>query len=274
MRSAGASLECRRGDSRSGGDVRVECAACGTSNFAGRPAPQRRPHGFRRRAIGTNPEPPDFSSTLSARERRLAGRLEGFGDIVFGFAISQCALMLTNARGRIDISHPLALLLYFATFASLALLWLSFHRMLSTAFRPARIDLALVFAFLAFVSLMPFAMYAQTHDVATLESARRAVGEYSVLYALLTGIGFVIAIRNLRRGWYYFDEAERDRVWHALVRNSVLCGVMAVSTVVDVVFGPSASGLTDMSIAVVIRIARLRFPHPPSAAKLRVAAPS
>jgi len=229
---------------------------------------------FRRKAIGTDRDLPDFSSTLSARERRLAGRLEGFGDIVFGFAISQCALMLTNARGRVDISHPAALLLYFGTFASLALLWLSYHRMLSTAFRPGRTDLVLAFAFLAFVSLMPYAMYAQTHDLATRESARRAVGEYSALYALLTGIGLVIAIRNLRRGWYFFDEAERDRVWQTFVRSCVLCCVMGVSTIVDAVVGPAASGLTDLSIPVIIRVARLGFPHPPSAAKLRIAAPA
>jgi uncharacterized membrane protein len=182
--------------------------------------------------------------------------------------------MLTNARGRVDISHPLALLLYFGTFASLALLWLSFHRILTTAFRPARIDLVLAFAFLAFVSLIPYAMYAQTHDVETLESARRAVGEYSALYALLTGIGLVVTIRNLRRGWYYFDEAERDWVWLGFVRNCLVCCVMIISTVVDAVFGPTASGLTDMTLLVIVRIARMRFRHPPSAAKLRIAAPS
>jgi uncharacterized membrane protein len=182
--------------------------------------------------------------------------------------------MLTNARGRVDISHPSALLLYFGTFATLAILWLSFHRIVSTAFRPAGIDLVLAFAFLAFVSLIPYAMYAQTHDVETVESARQAVGEYSALYALLAGIGLVFAIRNLRRGWYYFDEAERDRVWVWFVRSCVLCCVMAVSTVVDLVFGPAASGLTDTSLVVIVRIARLRFPHPPSAAKLRIAAPT
>ncbi len=181
---------------------------------------------------------PAFAETLTPRERRLAGRLEGFGDIVFGFAISQCALLLTNAGGRVDLSRPAALAVYIGTFALLASLWLIYHRMMSSAFKPAGIDLVLAFSYLALVSLMPYAMYALTHQVASLEAARVAFAEYSALYALLTALAAAITMRNLRRGWYGFADGERDLVWLGFVRNCAVCTFMSIGLVVDLATGP------------------------------------
>src|ERR1700694_5925614 len=98
------------------------------------------------------------------RERHLARRLEGFGDVVFGFAIAQLALQLDLPKAPSDLyGHPIKYVLYFGTFTLLALLWLAFHRMLTGTYRPTRIDLIITFAFLAFVGLVPYAMYAKVH---------------------------------------------------------------------------------------------------------------
>ncbi len=214
---------------------------------------------------------PGFAETLSPRERRLAGRLEGFGDIVFGFAISQCALLLTNAGGRVDLSRPVALGIYLGTFAILASLWLIYHRMMSSAFKPAGIDLLLAFTYLAFVSLMPYAMYALTHQTASLEAARRAFAEYAALYALLTALAAAITMRNLRRGWYGFDNGERDLIWWGFVRYCAVCTSMWIGFIVDLADGPTAGSLCFLMIFVVMRLARLRFLHAPQAERLRIA---
>jgi len=209
--------------------------------------------------------------TLTPRERRLAGRLEGFGDIVFGFAISQCALLLTNAGGRVDLARPAALAVYIGTFALLASLWLIYHRMMSSAFKPAGIDLVLAFSYLALVSLMPYAMYALTHQVASLEAARIAFAEYAGLYALLTALAAAITMRNLRRGWYGFADGERDLVWFGFVRNCAVCTFMSIGLVVDLATGPTAGSLCSLLIFVVMRFARLRFRRAPQAKRLRIA---
>jgi uncharacterized membrane protein len=142
-----------------------------------------------------------FSETLTPRQRRLGGRLEGFGDIVFGFAVSQCALQLPTSNGHVDLAQPFALLLYFATFALVASLWLIFHRLMSGTYVPVGVDLFLAFAYLALVSLIPYAMYAITHTTATtLAGARAAVAAYTAIYAAMTLISSILSMRNLRRG--------------------------------------------------------------------------
>ena len=226
-----------------------------------------------RSSIASHDEPGSFADLLKPHERRLAGRLEGFGDIVFGFAISQCALMLTNAGGRVDITHPLALAFYFATFAILVSLWLTYHQIMATAFKPTSVDLVLSFTYLAFVSLMPYAMYAETHHVSTLESARTAVAEYTGLYALLMAIAAAVTLRNLRRGWYAADDEDRRRTWTGLVRRCTIAITMTVAVAIDLTAGPAAAGFALVSLFVVIRVARLVFPNPPSARTLRIAAP-
>ena len=205
-------------------------------------------------AEGSTPQDRSYASTLPALERRLAGRLEGFGDIVFGFAVSQCALELPIIHGHVDLSHPLALAFYFGTFALLASLWLTYHRLMSGTFRPVKIDLTLAFAYLALVSLMPYALYSISHQQATLEDARAAVGAYAALFAVLMAIAATIGIRNLRRGWWMTDADERQRSWTAFLRRSALSVTMTVALIVDVLFGPTLSSIVFCTIPLSIRI--------------------
>ena len=211
-----------------------------------------------------------FASTLSGRERRLAGRLEGFGDIVFGFAVSQCALQLPTVRGHVDLTHPFALLFYLGTFALLASMWLTYHRLLSGTYRPTTVDLILAFAFLAFVSLMPYAMYSVSHETATLDDARAALAEYAILFAMLMAIAAFVGIRNLRRGWWFLDDDERFSNWIAFLRRCFLCALMTAATGVDVLFGPTASTIAFLAIPIGLRLIRMLVKKMPSAGALRV----
>ena len=203
-----------------------------------------------------------FSATLSARERRLASRIEGFGDIVFGFGVSQCALQLPTDRGHVDLSRPLSLLIYFFTFALIASLWITFHRMMSSTFRPAGSDLVAAFAYLALVSLMPYAMYA-THIAASLAAARSALLEYVIIYAATSAVAAFITWRNLRRGWPYVDAIERDSIWLSFLRRSIVCVFMIVGATIDYFFGPTPGGLSLLLIIVALRIARTRYGRAP-----------
>ena len=218
------------------------------------------------------PLPPDdaFAATLPTLERRLARRLEGFGDIVFGFAVSQCALQLPIAHGHVDLEHPLALLFYFGTFALLASLWLTYHRLLSGTYRPSSVDLVLAFAYLALVTLMPFAMYSVSHQTATLEDARAALAEYATLFAALMAIAAVIGMRNLRRGWWFIDVDERTATWCAFLRRCALCAIMSLAVTVDLIFGPTWTTPVFFLIPIVLRSLRMFNKRPPPEHRLGI----
>jgi uncharacterized membrane protein len=216
-----------------------------------------------------------FAATLTPRQRRLGARLEGFGDIVFGFAVSQCALQLPNTDGHVDLAHPLALLLYFATFALVASLWLIFHRLLSGAYVASGIDLLIAFAYLALVSLIPYAMYGIAHGTPapsapaeTIARARSAVGAYTSLYALMTLLAAILSVRNLRRGYAYFDAEDRRLAWLTFLRQAILCAMMSGGLAIDRFFGPSWAGLELAFIGPAIALARL-VSRVPSSALLR-----
>jgi uncharacterized membrane protein len=215
-----------------------------------------------------------FSATLSERERRLAGRLEGFGDIVFGFAVSESALQLPTSNGHVDLEHPLALVGYFGTFAILASLWLIYHRMMSGTYRPRRFDLFIPFSYLALVSLVPFGMYGLTHAHSTLADARAALLSYLVLYALTTALATILLYRNLRRGYFFLSAEDLDHAWRTTMRVAVLCAMMSIAIVFDVTLGPSSAGVFTLLIVVAMRAVMIRFPHAPPAARLRIAPPA
>ena len=191
-----------------------------------------------------------FPATLTARERRLSGRLEGFGDIVFGFAVAQCALQLPTTNGHVDLAQPLALAFYFATFALVATLWLIFHRLMSGTYVPSGIDLFIAFAYLALVSLIPYGMYSLTHGAPTIAA--------------------ILSMRNIRRGYFYLGDDDRDHAWATFVRQAILFVLMGGGLCLDRLFGPAWAGLELLCIFPAIRVVRWRFPHSPSAEALRI----
>ena len=215
-----------------------------------------------------------YAVTLPPRERRLAARLEGFGDIVFGVAVSQCALQLPTVAGHVDLARGASLAAYFGTFAVLVTLWLSFHRLVSESFRPAGIDLPLAFAYLAFVTLMPFAMFSITHERESVDAARAAVAEYSIIFACLLFIGAIMTIRNMRRGWYFMDTGDREFAWRGFVRRVTLAIVICIACAIDLIFGPVESSWGFSLLFIAPRLARAVFRKPPTPARLRITPPA
>jgi uncharacterized membrane protein len=201
-------------------------------------------------------------------------RLEGFGDIVFGFAVSQCALQLPTAEGHVDLAHPTQLLSYFGTFALLVILWLTYHRLMSGPFKPTRPDLYLAFTYLALVSLLPYAMYSITRTQASLAAARAAIAEYAILFGLMMIVAAVLNFRNLRRGWWTFEGDERDISWIAFVRECALCVMMALAATIDLTVGPTAGSIVFIGIIAVTSLIRIRVKRAPNAAALRIETPT
>jgi len=179
-------------------------------------------------------------------------------------------VQLPTTGGHVDIAHPADLLLYFATFGLLASLWLIYHGLMSGAFKPTGADLVLAFAYLALVSLMPYALYAITHDNDRLSHARAAVGTYTALYAIMTALAAILSMRNLRRGFYFVRGRERDRVWLAFLRQCTLCFMMSLALTVDLTFGPNWSIFVFMGMFAAVRAIRFLFPRAPTATALRL----
>jgi uncharacterized membrane protein len=212
-----------------------------------------------------------FAARLSVRDRRLALRLEGFGDIVFGFAVSQCALQLPTVNGHVDVAHVWNLFYYFGTFALLASLWLTYHRLMSGPFKPSGIDLFIAFTYLALVSLMPYAMYSVSHATESLASARTAVAAYALIFALLMGLAAVLTLRNLRRGWWDLDDEGRGFTWIAFLRRCVVFALMMLGFATDLVFGPAQSSIPFCCLFIANLVIRIRFKKAPTAAAFRIA---
>jgi len=212
-----------------------------------------------------------YRDTLPEDEAHLAKRLEGFGDVVFGFSVSQLALQLNLPQRPDDlIGHPLRYVLYFATFFALALFWLRFHRILAGTFRPTRPDLVLVMTYLAFIGLVPYALYAQSHMSATLEGARLGLAAYLIDGAALASISTTILFRNYRRGYQTFSALELLKLWRTIVVSFAIACAMLASLVFDLALGVNAGGPACFSIAVASLAGRRLTRVPPSAAWLRV----
>ena len=189
-------------------------------------------------------------SALTERERHLARRLEGFGDVVFGFAIAQLALQLDLPKAPSDLyGHPIKYVLYFATFTLLALLWLAFHRMLTGAYRPTRIDLIVTFGYLAFVGLVPYAMYANVHFAGKADSAAVGLATYLTCAFGTAAMSSVISFRNAARGRGAADVVELRRQWRLAVATAYVSGVMFVALVIDLTLGVMAAAFVTMLAA-------------------------
>ena len=106
--------------------------------------------------------------------------------------------------------------------------------MLSGPFVPLRLDVVLVFVFLAFVTIVPYAMYTWAHLNSHVEWIRAGFGAYLVCSVGTTVPSSIVAWRNLRRGWYHVDEADRRKLWRRVVSVTTVAAMMLVALVVDV----------------------------------------
>ena len=118
-----------------------------------------------------------------ADRQRFARRLEAFSDIVFGFALAQCAVALDVPKTVAELGTKLGDLFFFTvTFALVGAFWLMHYRVFHYVFAARRLDVVLNFGLLATVALLPYALRLWTTFKDTVPG--------SMAYAAALGFGF------------------------------------------------------------------------------------
>jgi uncharacterized membrane protein len=198
-----------------------------------------------------------YRQTLSAGDRHLTGRLESFGDIVVGFSISQLALQLEIPKTPHDVfGHPLRYFVYFAAFGIVAVFWFRFHGIMATGFAPEKLDVVLLFGFLACVGLVPFALVTYTRLLGAANVSREGFLLYLSVFFAVAALSWVLTVRGMRRAWVHLDEKERRMTWRAAVAGLVLVPLLAVAIVLDAFYGPRAAIVIAIFAPVVAIVTR------------------
>jgi len=205
-----------------------------------------------------------YRQTLAAGERHLVGRLESFGDIVVGFSMSLLALQLEIPKTPHDVfAHPLNYFVFFAAFAMLSIFWLRFHRIMAIGFAPRPLDMVLLFAFLAFVALVPYALVTYTRLLGPAGSfSRESVSLYLGDFLGVATFSWILSIRGMRREWSVLDESERPGAWRPALAGFVIIPTFLVALVAVLRAGPLGFGLLIL-IGPLVRLAVRLVPHPP-----------
>lgn len=201
-----------------------------------------------------------FRQTLPLGERHLVGRLESFGDIVVGFSMSQLALQLEIPKTPQDVfAHSVRYIIFFLAFGIVSIFWFRLHRIMATGFAPRRLDVILLFAFLAFVALVPYALVTYTRLHSGDEFSSAVVTLYLGVFLGVIGFSWVLAVRGMRRAWGHLDEKERRETWRVVVAGAVAIPIFVAALAAVAVFGVSDGTeflLLFLLIPVAVRFAR------------------
>lgn len=205
----------------------------------------------------------DFLETLPFRGRILVRRLESFGDIVVGFSLSQLALQLGLPQVPADlIANPFRYFLFFSTFSFLALAWLRFHRMLTTGFAPGRIDLICAFAYLAFIALLPYALYASSRFSGNETGARYGIAAYTICLLGSSMAAFCLSARSLKRASGLLGDGDLARLRQRTYIEGGLTLIFSVGLLFDFVIGPARASFVFLTIPILVRVIRIRNKAP------------
>lgn len=205
-----------------------------------------------------------FRQTLPLGDRHFVSRLESFGDIVVGFSMSQLALQLGVPRSAQDVfAHPFRYFVFFLAFGVVSIFWIRFHRVMSTGFAPRRLDVILLFAFLAFVALTPYALVTYTRMQGGEGYSRQGVILYILVFLGVISFSWVLAVRGMRRAWRHLDQKERRDTWRFVVTGAVAIPTFVVILVGVGVFGTNAFAGFVLLIPLALLVARrARRPWP------------
>lgn len=204
----------------------------------------------------------DFVEALPFRGRILVRRLETFGDIVVGFSMSQLALQLGLPKTPQDLTNdPVRYYLFFLTFAVIAVSWTRYHRMMTSAFAPHRFDLVLAFAYLAFIALLPYALYANVRLAFHPGGAQYGFAAYALCLIGTSIAAMLISWRALRRASGILVEQELARLRQRTAIEAGLAGIFSIALALDLAFGIDGS-VVLIAIPIWLRFVRLRFRPP------------
>lgn len=147
-------------------------------------------------------------------------RLESFTDLVFGFSLSLLAGRLVVPTRAADIlGHPIGLVGFVVTFGLIVGVWFLNHRTFRYFYTPALLENALIFAQLAAVALMPYAL-----DVLFRFSfaASGPIVLYDGVLCTILISHAIIAYRGFIRRYRDWDDASRRRHWRSCVLTAAM----------------------------------------------------
>ncbi|MEA2690298.1 MAG: Endosomal/lysosomal potassium channel [Candidatus Eremiobacteraeota bacterium] len=203
-----------------------------------------------------------YRQTLPLGERHLVGRLESFGDIVLGFSMSQLALQLEIPKTPREVfGHPLNYFIFFAAFGLLGIFWLRFHRIMAIGFAPRPVDIGLLFAFLAFVAMVPYSLVTYMRLLGPAGYSRESVSLYLVDFLGVATFSWVLSIRGMRRAWGVLDETERPGAWRPVIAGFIIVPAFVIALAGVLATGPIAFGVLIL-IGPLVRFAVRLVPRP------------
>jgi uncharacterized membrane protein len=188
---------------------------------------------------------------------RFARRLEAFSDIVFGFALAQCAFALEVPKTLAELPARANDLVFFSvTFALIGMFWFMHYRVFHYAFAGRMLDIFLNFVLLATVALLPYALRLY------IKFPNSDIG--AIAYASELGLGFsllaALEFRGLRENAASLAPKPLRLIRNALRRHAVAGTLFLLSIpcmVLFGVFGRLVWGVIPLAV-VAIRVAERR----------------
>lgn len=189
-------------------------------------------------------------------KRRFAKRLESFSDIVFGFALAQCAISLELPRslGDAPVLVP-RLLLFVITFVLVATFWAMHYRMFRWMFAAERIDIALNVALLGDVALLPFALQLFFR----FRGAPLAYAGYGAVLGVAFGLLALLSFRGFRKYQPTIPAAMQLGLWRSVVRHAVSAIVLLGSLPLILRYGSEGNAawlVVPVALVVIPRLIR------------------
>jgi len=150
--------------------------------------------------------------------QRFTRRLEAFSDIVFGFALAQCAVALEVPKNLGDVlAHADELIYFLVTFVLIVMFWVMHYRIFHYVFGARTLDVALNFLLLATIALLPYALRIY------IRFPQSVLG--SAAYALALGVGLALIASLEFRGLRPLSGPMRTR-WTGIAMRHALPGAV------------------------------------------------
>ncbi len=136
--------------------------------------------------------------SLDQDQQHVIARLEGFTDVIFGFAIFTAAMNLKvpeNAKDLVD--QKFEFFVFFCNFVFITALWWQQHRIFAAYFKPTPLAIICHFAFLGCTAMLsyPLQLYMQHHK--SLVVIQTYLAGFATVYFLQTLLIF-LGRQNLR----------------------------------------------------------------------------
>ena len=177
-----------------------------------------------------------------AGDERLTSRLEAFGDLVFGFSLSFIAIRLDVPSSAEEIFEPMRWLTVLVTFALICRFWLEHYRIFRHHFVVRPVDMAVNFAFLFGIAILPYAVQTFLRFQLQLLPFSLYLGD---LIVVLTTLSF-LRVRSLRQRRADHDEESRLRDWRRTVAQ--LAGALVAALLLAVMHRPGANFQSDVRL--------------------------